>query len=114
MRTKHLVIVPLLIAAAAAPIAATSFANAIGPSIVASAGPPPADTTTRGAEPQAQVAPDPQTADAPTAPAMPADPNYHGQPYTGALTPPPADAMNKSYPVCSTAVQDSCRNRNGQ
>ena len=32
---------------------------------------------------------------------------------SGALTPPPADAMNKDYPVCSKTVQDNCRNRGG-
>ena len=28
----------------------------------------------------------------------------------GNLTPPPASAMNKTYPVCRGAVQDSCQN----
>lgn len=28
----------------------------------------------------------------------------------GNMTPPPASAMNKSYPVCRGAVQDSCQN----
>lgn len=113
MRSKTLLIVPLLVAAAAAPIAATSFANAIGPSIMASMGQPPTDAsgTQSRADPQA---PDPQTANSPTAPAMPADPSYHGQPYVGALTPPPSEAMNKSYPVCSAQMQDNCRNRDGQ
>ena len=28
----------------------------------------------------------------------------------GNLTPPPADAQNRTYPVCGGAVQDSCQN----
>ncbi|MEL0209637.1 MAG: hypothetical protein VW891_03460, partial [Novosphingobium sp.] len=32
---------------------------------------------------------------------------------TGNMTPPPAEAMNKKYPVCSKTVTDSCRNRGG-
>jgi hypothetical protein len=31
----------------------------------------------------------------------------------GNMTPPPAMAMNKSYPVCSRTVTDNCRNRGG-
>jgi hypothetical protein len=58
-------------------------------------------------------APDPATADSPVAPSMPADPSYNAGPYKGAMTAPPADAMNKTYPVCSRTVQDSCRNRGG-
>ena len=54
--------------------------------------------------------PNPQTANDPVPPAMPADPNYHGPPYKGALTPPPPEAMHKTYPVCGGAIQDSCIN----
>lgn len=57
--------------------------------------------------------PDPQMAEQSVRPAMPADQTYQGGPYKGALTPPPATAMNKEYPVCSKTVQDSCRNRGG-
>lgn len=57
--------------------------------------------------------PNPQTAEQTVRPAMPADQSYQGGPYKGALTPPPAAAMNKDYPVCSKTVQDSCRNRGG-
>ena len=28
----------------------------------------------------------------------------------GNLTPPPASAMNKTYPLCSRALQDNCQN----
>lgn len=28
----------------------------------------------------------------------------------GNLTPPPADAQNRTYPVCSRTVQDNCQN----
>ncbi len=54
--------------------------------------------------------PNPPTADAPVPPAMPADPNYHAGPYTGALTPPPPEAMNKVYPLCTRQLRDSCIN----
>lgn len=57
--------------------------------------------------------PDPQAAAQSAPPAMPADPGYQGGPYKGALTPPPATAMDKTYPRCSKTVHDSCRNGNG-
>jgi hypothetical protein len=57
--------------------------------------------------------PAPQSAEQAVPPAMPADPSYQAGPYKGALTPPPASAMNKEYPVCSKTVQDSCRNPGG-
>jgi len=47
-------------------------------------------------------------------PAMPADPSYQGGAYKGALTPPPATAMNKVYPTCTRKLQDSCRNPGGK
>lgn len=56
------------------------------------------------------VPPNPATASTPVAPAMPADPSYQAGPYAGALTPPPVQAMNKEYPLCSATVQDSCVN----
>ncbi len=58
--------------------------------------------------------PDPATADQTVAPAMPADQGYHAGPYKGALTAPPAGAMNKVYPVCTRKLQDSCRNPGGK
>jgi hypothetical protein len=58
--------------------------------------------------------PDPQSADQAVRPAMPADQTYQGGPYKGAMTPPPATAMNKDYPVCSKTVKDNCRNRGGK
>lgn len=57
--------------------------------------------------------PDPKTASQAARPAMPADENYQGGPYKGALTPPPATAMDKEYPRCSKTVTDNCRNRGG-
>ena len=54
--------------------------------------------------------PNPQAANQAVQPAMPADPSYQGGPYKGAATPPPADAMNKEYPICGATVQDSCIN----
>lgn len=71
------------------------------------ANPPGIGTPTTGA-------PDPQVAAQPVPPAMPADPSYQGGPYKGALTPPPATAMNKTYPVCTRKLQDSCRNPGGR
>ncbi|CDO37694.1 MULTISPECIES: hypothetical protein [Novosphingobium] len=58
--------------------------------------------------------PAPETAEQAVRPAMPADQSYQGGPYKGALTPPPASAMNKDYPVCSKTVQDNCRNPGGK
>ncbi len=55
--------------------------------------------------------PNPTAAAQPVPPAMPADSGYQGGPYKGALTPAPADAMAKTYPVCSATIQDSCVNR---
>jgi hypothetical protein len=57
--------------------------------------------------------PNPAAAADPVAPAMPADPGYRAGPYTGALTAPPPEAMNKVYPVCTRKLQDNCRNRGG-
>lgn len=57
--------------------------------------------------------PDPKSANQAARPAMPADENYQGGPYKGALTPPPATAMDKDYPRCSKTVTDNCRNRGG-
>lgn len=71
------------------------------------ANPPGMGTPTTGA-------PDPQVAAQPVPPAMPADLSYQGGPYKGALTPPPVTAMNKTYPVCTSKLQDSCRNRGGK
>lgn len=115
MRTMNIAIAPLILAAIAVPAAAaTSFAAAIGPVLVASADQPPSQQPdTRGSEPQAQVDLPTSAHDA-TAPAMPTDPSYQGQPYVGALAPPPAEAMNKSYPTCSAGVSDECRNPHGQ
>ena len=55
--------------------------------------------------------PNPSTANSPVSPSMPADTNYNAGPYKGALTPPPQEAMNRIYPVCTSKLQDSCVNR---
>ena len=68
----------------------------------------------RGEGPASPVPPAPATASSPVPPALPADPGYQAGPYKGALTAPPAEAMNKTYPLCSKTVQDSCRNRGGK
>lgn len=54
--------------------------------------------------------PNPETATTPVPPTMPADPGYQASPYKGALSPPPAEAMNKSYPLCTATLRDSCVN----
>jgi len=58
--------------------------------------------------------PNPPTAAAPVPPSQPADPTYNAGPYKGALSAPPADAMNKTYPVCTRTLQDNCRNPGGK
>ncbi len=63
-----------------------------------------------GPGPATDTPPNPPTADSPVPPAMPADPSYQAGPYKGALTPPPAEAVNKVYPVCTSRLQDSCQN----
>lgn len=77
------------------------------------AGPAQVQANPKGPGTPITGAPAPQTAGQPVPPAMPADPDYQAGPYKGALTPPPASAMNKEYPVCSKTVQDSCRNPGG-
>lgn len=94
MRIKPIAMVPLILLAIAVPaVAASTFAAALGPAI---------------------MVPAPTSANDPTPPAMPVDPNYYGTPYVGALTAPPAQAMNKDYPPCSATVTDGCRNPDGQ
>jgi hypothetical protein len=63
-----------------------------------------------GDRPASDTPPNPDTASAPVPAAMPADPNYHAGPYVGALAPPPAEALNKTYPVCTRKLQDNCQN----
>jgi len=75
---------------------------------------PPAQANPPGEGMPTTGVPDPQYADQTVRPAMPADQTYQGGPYKGAMTPPPATAMNKDYPVCSKTVKDGCRNRGGK
>ncbi len=83
--------------------ATTLAAQAAPPVIQVQANPPGLDVPT-------MTPPDPVTADSAVRPAMPADPTYNAGPYKGALTPPPMEAMNKVYPVCTSRLQDSCVN----
>ena len=84
------------------------------------AAPPPVQTVVQTqANPEgpgmpSATPPNPATAADPVPPAQPADPTYRAGPYKGALTPPPAEAMGKTYPTCSRTVQDSCVNRGGK
>ena len=63
-----------------------------------------------GDRPASDTPPNPATASSPVPATMPADPNYRAGPYVGALSQPPAEAMNKTYPVCTRKMQDSCQN----
>ena len=63
-----------------------------------------------GAGVPAESPPNPATADTPVPPAMPVNPGYQAGPYKGALTAAPAEAMGKSYPLCTSRLQDSCVN----
>ena len=74
---------------------------------------PPAEqvqANPRGEGPASPVPPSPAAAAEPVPSAQPADPAYQAGPYKGALTEPPADAQNKTYPVCTRKITDSCRN----
>ncbi len=84
-------------AAAAPPVPTIVQANPVGSTEMPSATPP-----------------NPASASMPVPPAMPADASYQAGPYKGALTPPPREAMNKVYPVCTKILRDSCRNRDGK
>ena len=106
-------------ATAAPPAAAATDDTADAANPAGAAGPDaaaPADqvqANPRGEGPASATPPNPDTASSAVPPAQPADPSYSAGPYKGALTAPPAEAMNKEYPVCSRTVQDSCRNRGG-
>jgi hypothetical protein len=51
----------------------------------------------------------PATTTVTTTPAQPAQTTITTS-NPGNLTPPPASAMNKTYPVCSRTLQDNCQN----
>lgn len=98
-------------------IAATTAALALGSTaaLAQPAEPPVIQTQANPTGPGAPATdnPNPNTAAEPVAPAYPADSGYKAGPYKGALTPPPTEAMGKTYPVCSKTVTDGCRNRGG-
>ena len=69
----------------------------------------------------AQAQPAPPTTTVTTTPAQPAQTTVTTTPaqpaqttitttHPGNLTPPPASAMNKTYPVCTRTLQDNCQN----
>jgi len=60
-------------------------------------------------EANAQAQPAPRTTTVVTTPTQPARTTVVTN-NPGNLTPPPASAMNKSYPLCSHGVQDNCQN----
>lgn len=67
----------------------------------------------RGSMEPAVDRPNPETAATPVPPALPEDPGYRAGPYKGALTAPPPEAFNKTYPRCSKTRTDSCVNPSG-
>lgn len=101
MRTLKLL--TLAATAAAVTVPATLMAQDTAPVVQTQANP------TGPGEPSA-TPPNPDTASTPVPPTMPADPSYQAGAYKGALSSPPAEAMNKSYPICTSKMQDSCQN----
>jgi hypothetical protein len=112
-----------LILAGAATLALAAFPSALSAQAQQPGG--PESQTADEANAQAQPAP-PQTTVSPN-PGSPATvtPNPGGPAtvspnpgapatvtttFPGNLTPPPASAMNKKYPVCTRQIQDSCQN----
>ena len=89
---------------AASSFSAQAAAQQQPPAVQTQANPP-------GAGIPSAIPPNPSTADTPVPPAMPADPGYQAGPYKGALTSAPTEAMGKTYPVCTSKLQDSCVNR---
>lgn len=91
---------------------AAAFALCGAASILAAQQPPVIQTQANppGAGIPSETPPNPPSADTPVPPAMPADPSYQAGPYKGALTPPPTEAMAKTYPPCTSKLQDSCVN----
>jgi len=76
---------------------------------------PPVQANPVGSDlPPSDTPPNPSSASMPVPPAMPADPGYQAGPYKGAMTAPPPEAFNKTYPVCTRKLQDSCRNPGGR
>ena len=96
-RTSSWVAIEAQMAGQAVPMPEVVQANPVGSSAMPSATPP-----------------NPDSASMPVPPAMPADAAYQAGPYKGALSPPPTEAMNKVYPVCTKVLRDSCRNRGGK
>lgn len=88
----------------ATPILATSAAAQEQPPVIQTQANPPGEGI------PTETPPNPTTAGTPVQPAMPADTSYNAGPYKGALTPAPAEAMGKAYPLCTRTLLDSCIN----
>lgn len=98
--------VALAFATAPATLAAQDAAPAPSPAVPAESTEPAPDTT---AEANAEATPLPTTVE--TIPGTrPDQPDTVVTTHHGNLAPPPATAMNKTYPVCTRTLQDSCRN----
>ena len=65
-------------------------------------------------DPMGATSSDPMAASDPMASATPATTTYAAGPSNGAMTAPPAEAMNKVYPTCTRKLRDSCRNPGGK
>jgi len=89
---------------ASAPMAKLSLASASDQPVEQVQANPP------GTGPISDTPPNPDNAQSPVPRSMPADPSYQGGAYKGALSPPPAEAMSKDYPLCTRTIQDSCIN----
>ena len=97
-----------------APAQRASMWTSIEGQMIAGSTGTPVQANPVGSDAAPTMAPDPATADTAVAPTMPADASYQAGPYKGAMSAPPAEAMNKVYPLCTKTLRDSCRNRGGK
>jgi len=105
MRTLLLTGAAALVLATAPTALSAQSANSVN----AANQPPPATTTVTpnpGAPATVTHHPDGTTTVSPN-PGSPAVVTHNNP---GNLTPPPQSAMNKTYPICRGAIQDSCQN----
>ncbi|MBA4355386.1 MAG: hypothetical protein C0409_11910 [Novosphingobium sp.] len=89
----------------------------VWPAIVAQVNGKPAPAGSASPATPAQPAPGAGTAATPAEPATPPTDGMAAgtvsSSTTGNMSAPPAEAMNKKYPICSKTITDSCRNRGG-
>jgi hypothetical protein len=93
-----------LLSAGAAALAFAAF-----PAALAAQNATPAPTGPRtAAEANAQATTPPKTVE--TIPGRPGQPDTVVTTHPGNTTPPPAGLANKTYPVCTRTLRDSCQN----